>query len=215
MAQFSDTFEVSIVNVIADGTNITAPAALYMALYTDILTDAGVGTEVSGGSYARTAVMAALPTASGTSGTSTSNAAITFPTATASWGTIKSFGLWDATTAGTLYARGVFGDDPWGFTATAADDVLFVPGSDYAVSDQIVVFPIPTRSLPTGLSENTAYYIKTEPSTGSYTISTTDGGATLDITANGAGYLRKLTPQAVANGNTFNVPSGSLKVIVA
>ena len=53
------------------------------------------GTEVSGGSYARTSVT--FTSASG--GSSSNNADVTFPTATALWGTVVAAGIYDS--AGT------------------------------------------------------------------------------------------------------------------
>jgi hypothetical protein len=49
---------------------------------------------VSGGSYARTA--SSFPVASGTSGAVVTDADATFPTATATWGTVGWIGLHDA-----------------------------------------------------------------------------------------------------------------------
>jgi hypothetical protein len=63
-------------------------------------TDAGTGTEVSGGSYAR--VASSFATASGTGGSVASDADATFPTATGSWGTVGWIGLWDAASSGNL-----------------------------------------------------------------------------------------------------------------
>jgi hypothetical protein len=40
---------------------------------------------------------------SGTSGLTSNNAAITFPAPTADWGSIVSFRLWDAATAGNAW----------------------------------------------------------------------------------------------------------------
>jgi hypothetical protein len=69
-----------------------------VALYTSDPTDANTGTEVSGGSYARTSVTFAAPS----NGASLSNADCTFPQATASWGTVGWIGLMDASTSGNL-----------------------------------------------------------------------------------------------------------------
>ena len=63
-------------------------------------TSTTTGTEVSGGSYARTSV--SFATASGTSGNVLNDADVTFPTATASWGTVGWIGIYDASTAGNL-----------------------------------------------------------------------------------------------------------------
>lgn len=78
-----------------------AAVTCHVGLFTAAPSDAGGGTEVTGGSYARKATVAADWNAA--SGGSTSNAnAITFVTASASWGTVTHFGLFDAATAGNL-----------------------------------------------------------------------------------------------------------------
>jgi hypothetical protein len=77
----------------------TAPTP-YLALFTVAPSDAGGGTEVSGGSYARQAIASNMAVAS--SGAITNSGAISFPTATASWGTVVAFGVMDASTAGNM-----------------------------------------------------------------------------------------------------------------
>ncbi len=69
-----------------------------MGLYTSDPTDANTGTEVSGGSYARTSVTFGAPS----NGASTNNAAVEFPQATGSWGTVGWIGILDASTSGNL-----------------------------------------------------------------------------------------------------------------
>jgi hypothetical protein len=69
-----------------------------MGLYTSNPGEGNTGTEVSGGSYARQVV--SVTTASG--GIVTSSADVTFPQATANWGTISHIGLLDALTSGNL-----------------------------------------------------------------------------------------------------------------
>ena len=97
MAEFSDYMENKIIEVMR-ATTFTAAAA-YVALYTVTPTDAGGGTEVTGGSYARQ--LAGLSVASG--GASSNAADITFPTATADWGTVVACALFDAVTVGNMY----------------------------------------------------------------------------------------------------------------
>lgn len=70
----------------------------YLALFTTAPSETGGGTEVSGGAYARQAVTFGTPA----NGSMTNSAAIEFPTATASWGTAKAWGLFDAATSGNL-----------------------------------------------------------------------------------------------------------------
>jgi hypothetical protein len=100
MAGLSDYLENIVINHLFRNQAYTPPATIYVGLFTTAPTDAGGGTEVSGGSYARQSV-----TLSAASGGSTSNSAdITFPTATADWGTIVAAGIFDASTAGNLLA---------------------------------------------------------------------------------------------------------------
>lgn len=94
----SNYLENALVNVTLRNTAYTAPTTVYVGLYTTDPTDANTGTEVSGGSYARTAVTFAAPS----NGVTTNSADVTFPTATASWGTIGWIGILDALTVGNL-----------------------------------------------------------------------------------------------------------------
>jgi hypothetical protein len=102
MAEMSNYLEVALLNATLNGTTYTAPATVYVSLWTTDPTDAGSGTEVStsGTGYARTAV--SFATASGTSGNVLNDADVTFPTATASWGTVGWIGINDASTSGNL-----------------------------------------------------------------------------------------------------------------
>jgi len=98
MAEMSNYLENALINVTLRATSYTAPTTVYVALFTTDPTDADTGTEVTGGSYARTAVTFAAPS----NGVSTNSADVTFPTATASFGTVTHIGLRDASTAGNL-----------------------------------------------------------------------------------------------------------------
>ena len=98
MSEMSNYLEQALINVTLRGTAFTAPTTIYVALFTSDPTDAGTGTQVSGGSYVRTAVTFAAPS----DGISLSNADCTFPQATASWGTVSHIGLFDALTSGNM-----------------------------------------------------------------------------------------------------------------
>lgn len=94
----SNYLENALINGTLRATSYTAPTTVYVALYTDDPTDADTGTEVSGGSYARTSVTFAAPS----NGVTTNSADVTFPTCTLSWGTVTHIGLRDASTGGNL-----------------------------------------------------------------------------------------------------------------
>ena len=98
MAEFSNYLENALINAVLRNTSYTSPATVYVSLYTTDPTDADSGTEVSGGSYARTAVTFGAPS----NGVSTNSADVTFPTCTVSWGTVSHIGIHDASTSGNL-----------------------------------------------------------------------------------------------------------------
>ena len=96
----------------------TGPTNLYIGLYTANPTDTGGGTEVTGGAYARvtlastlanwagTQAAASTVASTGTTGTTSNNTIITFPSPTANWGTVTGFGIFDASTGGNLLIWG-------------------------------------------------------------------------------------------------------------
>lgn len=94
----SNYLENALVNATLRATTYTAPATVYISLWTSDPTDANTGTEVSGGSYARQAATMGAPS----NGVTTNSADIVFPTATAGWGTVGWVGINDASTSGNL-----------------------------------------------------------------------------------------------------------------
>ena len=98
MAELSDYLENKLLDHVLRGTSYTSPTTVYVGLYTSDPGDDNSGTEVSGGSYARQSL--SVTTAS--AGIVTSSADVTFPQATANWGTISHIGILDALTSGNL-----------------------------------------------------------------------------------------------------------------
>jgi hypothetical protein len=94
----SNYLENALINVTLRATAYTAPTTVYLALYTSDPTDADTGTEVSGTSYARQAITFGAPS----NGATTNSAAIEFPQAGGSWGTVAYIGIRDALTTGNL-----------------------------------------------------------------------------------------------------------------
>lgn len=98
MSEFSNYLENALINATLRATAYTSPAAVYVALFTTDPTDAGSGTEVSGGAYVRKAVTFAAPS----NGVTSNSADVTFDQATANWGTLTHIGVFDASSAGNL-----------------------------------------------------------------------------------------------------------------
>jgi hypothetical protein len=100
MASLTDFGERLALNV-ANGGAATATLR-WLALYTAAPGEGGGGTQVSGGSYARRQIDFNFAATSGGTTTAANAGAITFPTATSSWGTVTHFGIFDASTGGNL-----------------------------------------------------------------------------------------------------------------
>ena len=98
MSEMSNYLENALVNAVLRNTSYTSPSTVYLALYTSDPTDADSGTEVSGTSYARQSITFGAPS----NGVTTNSAAIEFPQAGGSWGTITHVGIRDASTTGNL-----------------------------------------------------------------------------------------------------------------
>lgn len=98
MAEFTNYLENKILDHVLKNVSYTSPTTVYVGLFTSAPTDTTSGTEVSGGSYARQVL--SVTTAS--NGITTSSADVTFPQATANWGTISHIAILDALTSGNM-----------------------------------------------------------------------------------------------------------------
>lgn len=122
---FSNTFETRVLEWVFTAGAVTRPTTWYLGLFTAAPGEAGGGTEVAGGSYARQTIAFSV-----TGDTATNSASIEFPAATASWGTITHVAVFDASTAGNQIAYA---------TLTASKtidsgDILRVPAGDLDIT---------------------------------------------------------------------------------
>ena len=122
---FSNYLETELLDHVFAGNAYTSPTTVYVGLFTTDPAEDGSGTEVSGGSYARQSGAFSV-----TGNTATTTAAIEFPTATASWGTISHIGIYDASTAGNLLAYAALTTSK----AIASGDVFRIPTGDIDIT---------------------------------------------------------------------------------
>lgn len=108
MAGKTDYTENNLLAFLFRGVAFPAPGNIFVSLFTVVPSaDAGSGgTEVSGGSYARQQVSRGTvewkdPSAA-TQGETNNVNAITYPTATANWGTVVAAAIHDAVTGGNM-----------------------------------------------------------------------------------------------------------------
>lgn len=116
MSQMTNYLENKLVDHIFRNIAFTNPATLYMSLHTASPGETGAN-EISGNSYARAALATSASNwlstngtdsgpSTGTSGQTSNNANIVFPTPTGSWGTVTDFAIWDSDSGGNALLYG-------------------------------------------------------------------------------------------------------------
>ena len=185
--------------------------SLYVSLHTAWPGRTGnqASSEAAYGSYARFAAARA-----GTHFTRSTNSMTTaqnfeFP-ASSTAEDLYFFGVGSASSgSGKLLGAGVLGSFLGVYTVVAAD-TFTIPGlSGLAVNDNITFLPVDSVGLGTGVTEGTVYFVKTV-SGDAVTVSATQGGATLDVTAVGAGLAFRVTKISTTTGGTIpRINSGS------
>jgi hypothetical protein len=127
MGSKSDAYEIDVLKATtgqATTIRTTTPITPYVALYTVAPTDSSAGTEVTGGSYAR--VSSASKWATPSAGSVATNATVTFPTASADWGTVVAFRIMDASSAGNALMWGALTANK---TVSNGDTASFASGA--------------------------------------------------------------------------------------
>ena len=93
----TNAFETTTLTWLLTASSATRPTAWYIGLFTAAPNDTGGGTEVSGTAYVREAVTFTV-----TGDTASNSAAVEWPVAGGSWGTITDLAIFDAVTAGNM-----------------------------------------------------------------------------------------------------------------
>lgn len=131
MAAFSNYLEAMILNVLFRTQAAYKPAAVYVGLFTANPTDAGGGTEVTGGNYGRQQVTQADANWNAPAGTPRSTSNVNdISWAGVTWsGTVTGWGIFDAVTGGNLLMWFDSTDKP----VTSGDTVRFTGGAPGAL----------------------------------------------------------------------------------
>lgn len=122
---FTNDLETRVLQWALTNGSPTRPTAWYVGLFTAAPGEAGGGTEISGSAYARQAVTF---TVSGN--LATNNAAIEFPTATGTWGTVTHVAVFDAGTSGNMLVYASLTSSK----TIASGDVLRIPSGDLDIT---------------------------------------------------------------------------------
>lgn len=99
MTALTNDAENRILNHLCRGTAFAPTAPLKLALFTVTPGEAGGGTEVTGGGYVRQNITFG---SAASNGQISNTAAISFPVATANWGTINGAGIFDSSVTPVL-----------------------------------------------------------------------------------------------------------------
>lgn len=220
----SNAFETSIFALYFNATAIanladnavSAPITnIQVSLHTADPGEAGNQStnEVSYTGYARVAVARTSGGWTVASGSYQNAATITFPKSTgvADSAVARYFGLGRSSSgAGTLDYSGPLATSLGVGVGLATGDTITIPGlAGLSVGDKLTSISIPGTTLPVGITEGTTYFCKTV-SGDVITISTTSGGATLDITADGAGLFVRESQLAISTNIIPTFAAGSL-----
>ncbi|MEO1063623.1 MAG: hypothetical protein AAFZ07_19580 [Actinomycetota bacterium] len=77
--------------------------------------------------------------------------------------------------------------------------------------DRVVLEDHDGGGLPTGLAEETFYYV-VGATTDSFQVSTTQGGSAVAITGDGNAYVQDAVPQPFPSGGTYSIAAGAYRV---
>jgi hypothetical protein len=122
---FTNLLETRVLQWALTNGSPTRPTAWWVGLFTAAPGETGGGTEVSGSAYTREAVTF---TVSGN--LATNDAAIEWPTATGTWGTITHVAVFDAETSGNMLVYASLTSSK----TIASGDVLRIPAGDLDVT---------------------------------------------------------------------------------
>lgn len=177
-------------------------------------TDLQNASEISYTGYARVAVARSSGGFTVTNDQVSPAAVIAFGQCTAGSATALFFSFGEGASGATkIWHRGVIGSRLGPFTAIAVTDAITIPGlTGLAVDDRIVFLSTNGSALPAGIAEGTVYWVKTV-ATNDITVSATQGGATLDITAAGDGVAFKCTPLVITSAPSVTPQLGTGTIV--
>jgi len=193
------------------GAGVFPSANVYISLHSGDPGETGAN-EVTGGSYARQQTDFTAAAA----GTLSNVGAIAFAGMPAT--TVFGWGAWDAVSAGNNFWSG-FLTIVSGLAVVRSGDLA---GNDLqssvhglATDDRVAFEAFEDLTIPAGITAGTSYFVLAAGlTTDAFNISTTSGGAEIDITAAGSAVWRKVTPQPVNVGNTFQIAAGDLDIFL-
>lgn len=163
----------------------------------------GGANELSGAGYERAAVT--LAAAASRRRVNAADVTLTMPDA---GGTVAFLGLWDGATFKGFVPIRPTGTSRQGFATVTVGDTLTSAGHGLEVGHRIVM-DTAAGTVPPGITVGVVYWVRTVPTADTFTLSATEGGATLDVTGSGEVWWAQVSPEVFANpGGTLTVLAG-------
>lgn len=171
-------------------------------------TDLG-STEAAGGSYARQAIT----WAASSGGTRANSAQLSVPIPAGT--TVQTVGVWDALSAGNSQGFWQTGSTLRGVgTITASTDTFASFAHGLSTDFRVFFAAVAGESLPAGLSATTLYFVRATGLTAdAFTVSTTSGGAAVNVTGDGEVAWFCTVPQTFSIAGNLVLPATTGLVI--
>lgn len=190
---------------------------------TVVISNATTGTVATSGDVIQFSAFPA-PVA-GEPQTITNGSAITFPQATAGWGTAVGWRIMDNSSGGNLWAWDYLGSFAWKtcYITSANPAVFTVRGHGMAAGDNFIYSNEVTGSLPTfsagGFSvsgdgaQGVSPLLTVSASTGADTLTALNSATTIATTSTGDGLIRKVVPQLIPINSVFSFGAGNFTLV--
>lgn len=189
--------------------NAWGTAAAFCSLHSGLPDDNG-SLEIAGGSpaYARKPIAWAAA-AAGVLDKNATDPVFDIPAGT----TVYFVGLWSLVTGGNFLGWApINGGAIEGYAiAAATGDAISSYAHGLADNDRVLLRAPVNEALPAGLNATTLYFV-VNSATNSFKVSLTQGGAAVDITADGELYFQKVIGETYGSQGTLTVDTGSFSV---
>ena len=196
-------YNASAPSTISAGTTVLSKTATTVTMSANA-TGAGVGNGATINFSAFSAASSASPSVL------TNSAIITLPAATANWGTVVSWGLYDALNSGNLLLWDWLGNFNWlPCTITSASPGVFTAKANgYANGDNVVFSVEYGGTAPTGLTPGKTIQTVAGAATDSFNVG-------VNTSSTGSGNVRKITQQSIPSGVTASFAASALVATAA
>ncbi len=213
MAVFSDYYAHEVLKFLTGQVNALGAAITpWLALFSTVPASDGTGgVEETGANLARKNVAGLFAAPAGRS--VSNNAEIDIGTASADLNRVYAIGIFDASSGGQLHGICRLHGQRYDFLTDYLTDSnqLAVAGHPFQDGDRVMVAACPGIDIPSGLAEDTTYYV-VNSGTGLLELALTNGGAALDIGSDGAGFVVRDNSKLIENGDPVKVSVGEFVV---